>query len=84
MKGISNNFRITLIQENMCFLVFEGMVVGILDDKLDFDYAFSSASEVDLTHAFAEGICKKAFSKFNELWKTFEKKDTRVSYDLFR
>ena len=64
--------------ENLCFVVFENYVHGVLDRGMDFDEAFETAFNVDHTHSFAKGKCQMAYDKFHDVWKQFAVKDNKV------
>ena len=48
--------------------------------QTSFEEAFDTIFKLDLTHVLAKGHCQNAYNKFTKTWKTFQKKDTRVSF----
>ena len=67
-------------ENNLCFVVFESWAEAIIDRQASFEEAFDTVFKLDLTHVLAKGHCQNAYDKFTTTWKTFQKKDTRVSF----
>ena len=70
-------------ENNLCFVVFESWAEAIIDRQASFEEAFDTVFKLDLTHVLAKGHCQNAYDKFTTTWKTYQKKDTRVSFLFF-
>ena len=67
-------------ENNLCFVVFESWAEAIIDHQASFEEAFDTVFKLDLTHVLAKGHCQNAYDKFTTTWKTYQQKDTRVSF----
>jgi hypothetical protein len=67
--------------DNLCFVFFKSVAEGILDDTMNWDEAFETVFNLDLTHTMTKDKkCQEAFKTFNTKWQQYQKRDTKVFF----